>query len=113
LALRLGLGRTVMAGFAASNPVVTSLAGFAGGRRLHAPGGRIPIPAVFRYAPAVSRRTPVYCSMRRNGNPSRPRAITCCFFASLKTLLIPTKVTALRRTQRPWPHSRWPVLGDL
>src|SRR5580704_324820 len=38
----LGLGLTVLAGFAASDPVVTpfSLAGFAGGRRPHAPGGR-------------------------------------------------------------------------
>ena len=42
-----GLGLTV-AGFAASDPVVTSLAGFAGGRRPHAPGGRTPIPAAFR-----------------------------------------------------------------
>src|SRR3989442_4369990 len=39
--------------------------------------------------------------MRRSGHPSRPRAITCCFFASLKTLLIPTKATALHRNQRP------------
>ena len=29
-------------------PVVTSLAGFAGARRPHAPGGRTPIPAAFR-----------------------------------------------------------------
>ena len=46
--LRLKLGLTVMAGFAASEPVVTLLAGFAGGRRPHAPGGRTPIPAAFR-----------------------------------------------------------------
>jgi len=39
--------------------------------------------------------------MRRNGHPSRPKATTCCFFASLKTLLIPTKANALRRNQRP------------
>src|SRR5438445_11282239 len=39
--------------------------------------------------------------MRRSGHPSRPRAITCCFFSSLKTLLIPPKATALRRNQRP------------
>src|SRR5216683_1227409 len=39
--------------------------------------------------------------MRRSGQPSRPRAITCCFFASLKTLLIPMKATALHRNQRP------------
>src|SRR5260370_14151546 len=46
----LGLGLTVGVGFAASDPVVTSfsLAGFAGGRRPHAPGGRTPIPAAFR-----------------------------------------------------------------
>jgi hypothetical protein len=44
------LGLTVLAGFAASDPVVTpfSLAGFAGGRRPQAPGGRTPIPAAFR-----------------------------------------------------------------
>src|ERR1700728_3482139 len=33
--------------------------------------------------------------MRRSGHPSRPRAITCCFFASFKTLLISTKATCL------------------
>src|SRR6202140_2512306 len=95
--LGLGLGLIVSVGFAASDPVVTSfsLAGFAGGRRPHAPGGRTAIPAAFRYAPAVSRRTPVSCSMRRSGHPSRPRAITCCFFASLKTLLISTKAICL------------------
>jgi len=37
-----GLGLIVGVGFAVSDPVVTSfsLAGFAGGRRPHAPGGR-------------------------------------------------------------------------
>ena len=46
----LGLGLIGGGGFAASDPVVTSfsLAGFAGGRRPHAPGGRTPIPAAFR-----------------------------------------------------------------
>src|SRR6266567_529704 len=38
----------VLVGFVASDPVVTSLAGFAGGRRPHALGGRTPIPAAFR-----------------------------------------------------------------
>src|SRR5580692_5419535 len=48
--LGLGLGLIVWVGFAASDPVVTSfsLAGFAGGRRPHAPGGRTAIPAAFR-----------------------------------------------------------------
>src|SRR5206468_9072643 len=73
-----GLGLTVLTGFAASDPVVTPLAGFAGARRPHAPGGRTAIPAAFRYAPAVSRRTPVNFSMRRRGHPSIPSAITCC-----------------------------------
>ena len=36
------------ASFVASDPVVTALAGFAGGRRPHAPGGRTAIPAAFR-----------------------------------------------------------------
>ena len=27
--------------------------------------------------------------MRRNGHPSFPSAMTCCFFSSLKTLLMP------------------------
>jgi hypothetical protein len=38
------------------------------------------------YPLAVSRRTPVVCSIRRSDQPSRPRAITCCCFSSLKTL---------------------------
>src|ERR1700722_2384939 len=95
-----GLWLTAMAVFTAPDPVVTwvgSLAAFAGGRRPHAPDGRTPIPAALRYLPAVSRRTPVSCSMRRKGHPSRPRAITCCLLSSLKALLIPTKVTVFGR----------------
>src|SRR5215813_10627834 len=64
------------------------MAGFAGARRPH-PGRHTVTPAVLRYALAVSLRTPVACSMRRKGHPSFPSAITCCFFSSLKTLLIP------------------------
>src|SRR5271157_893343 len=102
----------------APKSVDTSLAGFAGGRRPHDPGGRTATPAAFRYVPAVSRRTPVACSMRRSGQPSRPSAITCCRFSSLKTLLTMTEGT-LRHSQCPdlnlvgrfsaVPH--WPVLG--
>src|ERR1035437_5894758 len=80
-----GSGITGMAGFAAPESVITSLAGFG----LHLPkplGGRTAIPAAFRYAPAVSRRIPVACWMRRSDQPSRPRAKTCCFFSSFKTL---------------------------
>src|SRR5262252_7354653 len=39
------------------DPVVTSLAGFAGTCRPQAPGARTAMPAAFRYALAVSRRT--------------------------------------------------------
>jgi hypothetical protein len=42
------LGMNVLAALAASDPVVTWLAGFAGARRPHAPGGRTPIPAACR-----------------------------------------------------------------
>ena len=45
------------------------------------------IPAALRYALAVSRRTPVVCSIRRSGHPSRPNATTCSLFSVLKTLL--------------------------
>src|SRR6266481_3526489 len=99
---------------------VTSLAGFAGARRPHAPDGRTAIPAAFRYAPAVSRRTPVACSMRRKGHPSFPSAMTCCFFSSLKTLLMLTEaIGPLARVNVPGfivgrfsGDLHWPVLGD-
>src|SRR5258706_11218125 len=38
---------------------------------------------------AVSLRTPVACSICRKDHPSFPSAMTCCFFSSLKTLLMP------------------------
>ena len=52
------------------------------------PVRRTGIPAAFRYALAVSRRTPVASSMRRRDQPSRPSARTCCCVCSLKTLLM-------------------------
>src|SRR5215468_6164497 len=78
-----------MAGFE-SGSVVTPMAGFAGARRPH-PGRHTTTPAVLRYALAVSLRTPVASSMRRKDHPSFPSAITCCFFSSLKTLLMPSE----------------------
>jgi hypothetical protein len=79
-----------MAGFGALGSVDTSPALAA----LDARDGRRPrpltaSPAAFKYAPAVSRRTDVACSICLSDQPSRPSATTCCFFASLKTLLIP------------------------
>jgi hypothetical protein len=71
-------------GFASEGSVVTPMAGFARARRPH-PGRHTTTPADFRYALAVSLRTPVTCSMRRKGHPSFPSAMTCCFFSSLKT----------------------------
>ena len=52
------------------------------------------MPATFRYALAVSRRTPVASSMRRSGQPRRPRARTCSRFSLLKTLAIPARELA-------------------
>src|SRR5437899_273749 len=59
--------------------------------------------------------------MRRSDHPSRPKAMTCCFFSSFKTLLTSTEGIALASTQRPecWlivgrfsGDYAWPVLGD-
>jgi len=49
------------------NPVVTSLAGFAGGRHPYASRRPHSDPGTFKEALALSRRTPACCSMRRNG----------------------------------------------
>jgi hypothetical protein len=78
-------------------------------------------PGALRYALAVSRRTPVACSMRRSGHPSRPRARTWCFFSSPKILAIPAgdhrsrrRVNVLGRcylTGRFSGVHDWPVLG--
>jgi hypothetical protein len=79
-----------MAAFAGSESVVTSMAGFDGFRRPH-PGIHTTTPAARRYALAVSRRTPVACSIRRTLHPSFPSAMTCCCFSVLKTLLMSTE----------------------
>ncbi len=79
-----------LAGFAAargSGSVVTPTAGFAGDPLPQAPGGRTGISAAFKYAAAVSRRTPVAFWMRRSDQPNCPSAMTCFFFSSVKTLL--------------------------
>src|SRR5438876_9371386 len=47
--------------------------------------------------------------MRRSDQPSRPRAKTCCFFSSFKTLAMPMEATSLRGCQCPRRRSRWPV----
>jgi len=85
---------TGSAALAASESVITPLAGFAGARP-HLPGGRKAIPAAFKYVAAVSRRTPVARWMRRSDHPSRPNAMTCCLFSSLKTLLTSSEGIAL------------------
>src|ERR1700740_3689940 len=64
------------------------MAGFAGARRPH-PGKHTTTPAAFKYPLAVSVRTPWAPAMRRKDHPSFPNATTCCFFSSLKTLLMP------------------------
>src|SRR5215204_5800141 len=67
------------------------MAGFA--PRPQPPGARTLIPAALRYALAVSRRTPVACSMRRKDQPRRPKAIICCRLSSLNTLLMTLKAS--------------------
>jgi len=107
----LGLGLTVLAGFAASDPVVTPfpLAGFAGGRRPHAPGGRTPDPGRFQVGSGGLPTHPGLLLDAPQG-PSQPaQGYDLLFFASLKTLLIPTKATALRRNQRP--RASFPLAG--
>jgi hypothetical protein len=83
-------------------------------------------PRRFQVGAAVSRRTWVACWMRRSDQPSRPRAKTCCFFSSFKTLAMPTEPTSLRGIQasagfnvpdatlvgRFSGDNHWPVLGD-
>ncbi len=72
-----------------------------------------------RYALADSRRTPVAPSMRLSGHSSRPSAITCCFFSSLKTFTSPggaqpqalVKETSRRRYD--WPVFRCPSLAGF
>src|SRR5271166_1153318 len=83
-----------------SESVITWLAGL-GARRPQPLGGRTAIPAAFRYALAVSRRILVVCWILRSDHPSRPRAKTCCFFSSFKTLAMPTEPTSLRGIQCP------------
>ena len=51
------------------------------------------MPAAFRYPLAVSRRTPVACSIRRKDQPSLPKAIICCRLSSLNPLLMPREAT--------------------
>src|SRR5579864_5986176 len=58
--------------------------------------------------------------MRRSDHPSRPSAMTCCFFPSLKTLLTLTEGNPHVRTMSRISESvgrfssdhHWPVLGD-
>jgi len=51
-------------------------------------------PADRRYPAAVSRRTPVSFSRRRQVQPNWPNAVTCFCFSSLKTLLTLTEPIA-------------------
>jgi len=98
------------------------VAGFGGGHTVgRPPVRRTAMPAAFKYALAVSRRTPVVPSMRRSDHPRRPSARTCCRLDSLKTLLMSGEGPSRpRRSQRlglaiaggrfSGVH-QWPVLG--
>src|SRR6185437_9162572 len=98
------------------------VAGFGGGHTVgRPPVRRTAMPAAFKYALAVSRRTPVVASMRRSDHPRRPSARTCCRLDSLKTLLMSGEGPLRpRRRQRLGLASaggrfsgvhQWPVLG--
>ena len=110
-----------MAGFGPGSVDTPSVvAGFGGHVPSRPPWPRTAIPAAFRYALAVSRRTPVASSIRRSDQPSRPSASTCCLLSSLKTLLIPAVDHALHRLVNVSAPTRggrfsgvhqWPVLG--
>ena len=69
--LVLVLGLTALAGFAASDPVVTSLAGFAGARRPHAPV-------------AAPRSRPL--SGRRRRSPDAPRSLARCAARAIRVV---------------------------
>src|ERR1035437_3491773 len=105
-----GSGVAPLAGFIAAESGITSLGGFAGDCRPQPPGGRKAILEAFKYAAAVSRRTPVFFWIRRSDQPNRPRAMTCCFFSSFKTLLTSPRVSALGSELTSWTAVyRWPV----
>jgi hypothetical protein len=77
-------------------------------------------PRNAKISPAVSRRTPVACSMRRNDQPSWPNAMTCSRFALLKTWLMTTEANfpLQQLCLKPFLDGRfslnhlWPLLGD-
>ena len=61
--------------------------------RLHIPVENCTaIPAAFRYWRAVSLRMWVTCWIAAVTIPARPRAETCCFFSSFKTLAMPRRL---------------------
>jgi len=91
-----------MAGLAASEPVITSMADFALLSRLHLPGGHISSPAPRRQALMVSRRTRVASWIFRRDHPSRPKAMICCYFSSFKTFATLREAT--------YPHAAVNVL---
>jgi hypothetical protein len=52
----------------------------------------------------------VFFWIRRSDQPNRPRAMTCCFFSSFKTLLTSPRVSTLGSELTSWTAVyRWPV----
>ena len=124
------LGRSTDMGAAPPVPVPAAVAGegsvdvsedMAGfpGRSGGRPRPRTVRPAALRYPLAVSRRTPVAPSIRRNDQPRRPSARTCCRFSSAKTLLVmgrntqfQTGVNVLGRYPK-WPVFKRPLMAGF
>ncbi len=106
-----------LAGFGTPGSMVTWFTGSAGSNRPR--GSRKATPASFKYAEIVSRRTSTSRSIRRSDHPSRPKAMICCFFSSLKTLLTVTEDSVLTSAFNVlnmvynWPVFRRPRLAGF
>ena len=98
-----------LAGFAVpspSDPVVTSLAGFesAGGSRPQRPGDRMGTPAARRYPAAVSRRTPAAgAAVRAPASIPRPRPRFAHYWRARRQKSKPLRK---RSRQRPVHHKK-------
>ena len=88
------------------------LARFARSRRPR--GGLNSTPAPFKQEEFVSRQMPDSRSIRRSDHPRRPKAMTRCFFSSLRTLLTRTEDSVLAYPSiswmvgYSWPLFKWP-----
>jgi hypothetical protein len=81
-----------MAGFAASEPVITCMAGFALPSRFHLPGGHISARASQIGADGLSTHSLGLLDLSQRP-PRRPKAMICCFCSSFKTPALSREAT--------------------